>query len=90
MTTTPSRRRLPFLLALPLLLGLLGAAAPATYTTHRHLDRDDGGVSARLDMVEMGGCQYLVARTGYDGAISIVHHAACTNPVHAATKPSTP
>ncbi len=84
-------KRLSLLLAVPLALCLMGADAPSTYTTSREVtSRGRDTAVAYIQLIEMGGCQYVVAacRLG-DGGVSIVHHAACTNPVHT-VKPSTP
>jgi hypothetical protein len=72
----------PKLLLIPLALCLLGAAAPS-YTTQRLVNTNTRFAEAHLSLVEMGGCQYVIGRTNMrTGGVSIVHHAACTNPAH--------
>ncbi len=77
--------KLSLLLAVPLALCLMGAATPSTYTTELRV------AGARVVLIEMGGCQYVLATSGgpSNQPVSIVHHAACTNPAHT-VKPSTP
>ncbi len=77
------KTRLSLLLAVPLALCFLGAAAPATYTRERALP--EGGT---VYLTEIGGCHYVIAFR-YGTGVSIIHHAACTNPAHT-VKPSTP
>jgi hypothetical protein len=56
------------------------------------LDQDGlGHVTARVRLIELGGCQYVVAIGGSGGNVTVfvTHHAACTNPIHQ-SHPSTP
>ncbi len=63
------------LLAIPLALCLMGADSPQPNTRSRDIG------DFHLTLTEMGGCQYVMAYR-YGTGVSIVHHAACTNPAH--------
>ncbi len=85
--------RLSLFLAVPLTLCLMGADAHRPYTRSRFVRAEEGPMPnayAQVELIEMGGCQYvLVLARGRDESVSIVHHAACTNPAHT-VKPSAP
>ncbi len=84
--------RLSLFLVAPLALCLMGADAPRPYTTSRIIRIEEDGfyMRVKLQLTEIGGCQYVVALPADNRAgVSIVHHAACTNPAHVA-KPVAP
>ncbi len=73
--------RLSLFLVAPLALCLMGADASRPNTRSRDLG------FGRIQLIEMGGCEYVLAYRGE--GVAIVHHAACTNPAHV-TKPVAP
>ncbi len=85
--------RLSLLLVAPLALCLMGADSPRPYTRSRIVESEEGSLSnayAAVQLIEIGGCQYVLAQVrGSYAGVSIVHHAACTNPAHNRA-PSTP
>lgn len=58
------------------------------YTTSREViptgaKSDDRWRVIGIQIVEVGGCQYVLAsKSSSDSSPSIVHHGACTNPAH--------
>lgn len=89
--TTPLSKR-PVVVAVVAITAaalLLGASNPGA--TSRIINDDMGGndfpplARVRIQLVELGGCQYVVCQSFGSGAtVTVIHHAACRNPLHAA------
>ena len=69
---------------------LLGAVAAPGFTSHRTVHplngNNAGWLAVDLQLVELGGCTYVLAmKRESDTGVSITHHAACVNPAHRPT-----